>query len=405
VLSVLAALGLGVPALLIGTVDVDITPPELLPLGGYTERHGRIMDPGGDPLHARVLVLQQATFRVAVVSVETLTIPESLLREVKARIPSDIHLLLCATHTHSAPDSQMLNDRMTLALPGVATYKRRWLAWYSDRIAGAVTAALAAKLRTVNALEAERWTSDVNRGRRKGANPDKTATLVESGREPLFFEYAAHGTFYDADQNQTRGDWPGRVVPMAPMVLIGPIGDVSPKAPGLDHAPAGIKIDAFWSHIRDDRSRSVTRVVWKPGNRVAWVNQPIPLAPPRPHPSFEPHALGQLAVTRFAPPSASISVLRLGSLAIVGVPGEPTSILGRRIAKAGRALGFSNVLVLSHCNGWMGYILDPHDYDAGGYEATLSFYGREEGDRVVHAAALALRRAALVRHSAIRRAL
>jgi hypothetical protein len=54
-------------------------------------------------------------------------------------------------------------------------------------------------------------------------------------------------------------------------------------------------------------------------------------------------------------------------------------------------MGFSSVLVCSHVNGWMGYILDPEDYDRGGYEATLSFYGREEGTKVVDAAVAALK--------------
>ncbi len=64
--------------------------------------------------------------------------------------------------------------------------------------------------------------------------------------------------------------------------------------------------------------------------------------------------------------------------------------MGRQIVEAGHKLGLSDVLVLSHCNGWMGYILDPKDYDSGGYEATLSFYGREEGEVVVKTAVKAL---------------
>jgi hypothetical protein len=347
------------------------------------------MDPGGDPLFAHCLILREFGVEFAILSVETLTIPESLLREVKSRIGSSVHLMMCATHTHCAPDSQMLNDRMTLSIPGVATYKRRWLPWYADKLASAVKKAEAAKSFPVDSLVAEVWNTDVNRGRRKGANPDKTATLISAGKHPLFFEYAAHATFYDADENKTRGDWPGKVQ-IAPMVLIGPIGDVSPKAPGLDHAPAPKKIAAFWTTILKDKAKSVGRVVIRGAPGFGWAAMPIPLAAPVAHPAFQPAALGSVMVKRFAPTSASITVLRLGALAIVGIPGEPTSILGRQIVEAGRKLGYSDVLVISHCNGWMGYILDPKDYDAGGYEATLSFYGREQGEVVVKTAVRAL---------------
>lgn len=394
-LSVLAAVLLAPTSLTFAVGDADISPPELLPLGGYTERHGARMIGIGDHLHARALLLTSGSFRVAIVSVETLTIPASLVTELEARLPGDLHLVVCATHTHCAPDSQMLNRRMTIAIPGIASYSRSWTMWYADHIAAAVVEAYDAPAQPVSRLVAESWTADLNRARRKFATPDQTATLVSTwSRQPLFFEYAAHGTFYDADEERTRGDWPGKVGQLAPLALIGPIGDVSPKAPHLDHAPAAQRISAFWRAMLAARHGSTAAVEWQPNAPITLVTEPIPLGPPTPHPDAAKQykSLARIFVNRFAPTTASITALRLGDLAIVGVPGEPTSALGRQIAIAGRRAGFWTVLVLSHCNGWMGYILDPEDYDRGGYEATLSFYGRDEGKMVVGAAERALRR-------------
>jgi len=130
---------------------------------------------------------------------------------------------------------------------------------------------------------------------------------------------------------------------------------------------------------------------------LAWDNEAIRLDPKKPHPTFAksnriPESMAQGLVNQFAPSSDDIAAVRLGSLIFIGVPGEPTSILGNQIKQAGLKMGFKVVLVCSHVNGWMGYILDPKDYDEGGYEATLSFYGRREGDRVVDAAVKALRK-------------
>ena len=105
----------------VGTSTVSITPPEPLPLGGYTQRGGAVFQPGGDDLFARTVVLRQRSETIAVTSVEMLTVPESLYREVKERLPAGVKLFLAATHTHSAPDSQMLNERMTIPVPGIAT--------------------------------------------------------------------------------------------------------------------------------------------------------------------------------------------------------------------------------------------------------------------------------------------
>ena len=118
-LLLLSAQGLSV-----GRSAVDITPDVPLPLGGYTERGTKVSVPGGDHLYARTVLLESGKTKIALVSVETLTIPESLVREVKKRIPSDVSLFLSATHTHSAPDSQMLNDRMTFLIPGIASFKK-----------------------------------------------------------------------------------------------------------------------------------------------------------------------------------------------------------------------------------------------------------------------------------------
>lgn len=384
--------------LLVSVASEDLTPPELLPLGGYTERHGALAEPGGDTLHARVEVFRSAGQTIAVASVEMLTVPDSLSREVRAAIPKTVHLFLAATHTHCAPDSQMLNDRMKLTVPGIASFKRKWLNWYATAIARAVNRALKSQGEPVEAVQIFESHPGANRGRRKLAEPDDLLTEVSARlsdrTENLIWHYAAHPVIYGPEELQTRSDWPGAIAErFHTLVLQGAIGDVSPNADG----PTAADRMAQWLG-RIDRAEAKRRGPFKvwPGGDFKWVEAKIGLNRPAPHPTFAkvyhvPVALAQMAVTQFAPTSASISAFRIGSLAVVGVPGEPTSHLGRRIRDAGRALGFRSVLVVSHVNGWIGYILGSADYDRGGYEATLSLYGREEGDRVVDAGIQALK--------------
>ncbi|MFY9234309.1 MAG: hypothetical protein WAO58_07600 [Fimbriimonadaceae bacterium] len=468
---------LAASATLLLTIQIgksDITPSESLPMGGYTERGAKGFEPGGDRLYSRAIVLRQGRTRIAVVSVEMLTVPESLVREVRARLPKDVKLFLTATHTHSAPDSQMLNERMTMNVPGIANFRPRWLDWYAERIAGSVLAALGSKVRPIQSLLIKRLHLPLNRGRREGAMPDQTATAIVAGTKPLWFHYAAHAIFKDSDNLKLSGDWPGAMSGAGYSVLTGAIGDASPVADGANAAAriATFKLKALEAIAQTGRDalrrvqkslprrdalrrvrqslprrdallrvrkslprRDALRRVQKsdatmlgpdgagpshmddtmlgpdgagpsnagssnagPSNAVpfqmAWASVPIELAPTSAHPDFArrngiPPALAQDLVSRFAPREARISALRIGSLAVVGIPGEPTSVLGRQIVAEGRRLGFYPVLVVSHVNGWMGYILDPEDYDRGGYEATLSFYGREQGSKVLDAAKLA----------------
>lgn len=397
-LAIVAAAVLGGPWLTVSTAVADLTPPEPLPLGGYTERGDRDFEPGGEPLAARVVILEQPGVRVAVVSADLLTIPESLEREVKARLPDDVRLFLAATHTHSAPDSQMLNDRMTFKIPGIASYKRRWLDWAADRIAGGVRDALGRAAEPHGDVQVWERHVDANRPRRPGGWPDTMLTVVGSTDPPTrwFAHFAAHAVVYGADNLRTNPDFPTPLLRRlgAFAFLPGAIGDVSPRADGPD-AP---------SRMEDLLRRFVgtvpaPRVVASAPDRLEWASEPIELAAPTPHPEFAkaygvPDALAQLVVKQFAPKSAAVRAFRIGKLAVVGVPGEPTGAVGRTIRDAGRRLGFDPVLVVSHVDGWIGYVLEPDDYRRGGYEATLSFNGPDTGTRVVEASERALYRLA-----------
>jgi neutral ceramidase len=393
--------------LLIRRSQVNITPPEPLPLGGYTGRGNKLMEAGGDPLYARCIELEQGDTKLAIVSVEMLTVPESLYREVVKRIPKNVHLFLQATHTHCAPDSQMLNDRMTFTVPGIASYKRRWLTWYADRIASSVLNAEKATAVKPPMLGTVSFLTGANRSRRPRGKPDSTVTWIEapppavnsfsSGNTSLLFaHFSAHPIIYDEHEQRTRGDWPGRLSARwgAP-ILNGAIGDVSPSADG---ATADLRLADFFAKLargyKEHPGKWVS--VWKPGWRgLRVLNEAIPLDAKKPHPGFVKDygltdELAQSLMDQFAPSSAEIEAFRLGDLVVVGIPGEPTSILGNQIKAAGQKMGFKTVLICSHVNGWMGYILDPLDYDEGEYEATLSFYGRQQGPKVVSAAIAAM---------------
>lgn len=379
---------------------VDITPPVPLPLGGYTERGGALSEPGGDRLYSRTLLFKQGDLKIALVSAEMLTIPESLVREVRVRIPSDVHLFLAATHTHCAPDSQMLNDRMTFAVPGIAKFDRKWLDWYAARIADGIEVAMKLKPSPVDRPSVLIGHLDQNRPRRPGALPDTTATVGFLG-DFGFVHYAAHPVIYGAEERRLRGDWPGYLAnELNTIVLLGPICGVSPKAEGDSN---DTRVKNFVTSGYKKFQAAITSGL-RPQSfldaSLKWTEQSVSLSPPVPHPSFAktygvPDAFASEIVKRFATPAASVSAFRIGKLAIVGVPGEPSSHIGRRIRDAGRRLGFQSVLVTSHVNGWMGYILDAKDYAQGGYEATLSFNGPAQGEEVERSAIEALRGLAL----------
>lgn len=388
-LAVLAAAALA-PASLVSWGQVEITPPEDLPMGGYTARGDAKGTAGEDKLYSRCSVVRKGDFTLAIVSAELLTIPESLVVAVRERIPKDVHLMLGATHTHCAPDSQMLNSRMTFKVPGIAGYSEQWSAWYADRIAQSVNEALEAKGESsdVRLSVAE---TDASRGRREGALVDPTVTVLWGKGGAILGSYSAHATLYDEERMTWSGDWPGEwMKSLRGPVICGAIGDQSPVAKG-DTSEEKVK------YMADKLSLSLAGGDFHqmPMEKVEYRQEPIKLAEPVAHPEFAesfgaPEPIAKILVQRFAPAEASLTLARMDDLLIVGIPGEPTVALAKRIKEAGNAHGFKHVLVLSHVNGWIGYVLEAEDYKRGGYEATLSFHGEEAAQRVYEAAVRAM---------------
>lgn len=102
-------LGGEVASLRAGAAAVDITPrdfPVNMP-GGFSANPA---DGAHDPLHVRALVLSRGKETVAIVVVDTLGLSRETADEAKAAIErrcgiASQRVLMCATHTHSAPSS------------------------------------------------------------------------------------------------------------------------------------------------------------------------------------------------------------------------------------------------------------------------------------------------------------
>ncbi len=371
-------------ALFVQRAEVSLVPPEPLPLGGYTARQDAIFEPGGDDLKARTLLFTHGTTKVALVSLEMLTVPASFRDQVQKRIPADVNLLLVATHTHCAPDSQMLNSRMTFRIPGIAPFDRKWQAWFADQVASSINLALAADQKPIPSFELRQAQVSFNRGRREGASPDPTSTLL-SWKGGGILSYSAHETVFDETRLKLTGDWPGAIMDSTPyLVLPGAIGDASPNADGAD---AQAKIKAMATGLKNAALAS------SPKSHKAdlqFKTQTIELGQPKAHPEFAKtnninDAIATILINRFAEPEASLTGLLLGETLFIGVPGEPTAELGKNIQAVAAEAGFKSTVIISHCNGWIGYILMPLDYDRGGYEATLALHGRDLSERIIAA--------------------
>ena len=120
-----------------GAFAVDITPTKLPVVvnGGFFPR---TVEKVNDPLHARCLVLDDGTERIALVVVDTCILPMSIADEAKRLIEADAkirrdRITISATHCHSAPSLRSAR--------GIST-EAEYSAWLPKKIAEGVAVAV-----------------------------------------------------------------------------------------------------------------------------------------------------------------------------------------------------------------------------------------------------------------------
>ena len=249
-----------------------------------------------------------------------------------------------------------------------------------------------------------------NRRDRGGVTDDElTVTRIDTvGGKPLavLVNFTAHPTFMSEREMLFSGDWPGhlqRTVEavvgegVTAMYYNGAEGDQSPTPrPDCGESP--------WERAERYGLELglVAADLWRKTDTVRDIAfnfhlEKIQLPERRWHPDFmstggkeyglSEAIMGEL-LSAMSPSETTSGSVRLGDLVIVGIPGEMASGLGMRIKSETKAItGAQHAVIGGLANEWISYILTAESYIRGsGYEASMSFYGPELGDRVMKAA-------------------
>lgn len=396
--------------LMAGAAKVSITPdPKAIPyqLGGYVapQRTGHNATGIHDTCYARALVLQDGGAKVAIVSLDLCFMPAAVKTAVLSRIGATgipaSGVFIASTHTHSAPDPLALHPGNTGPAGGLPTFDPKLSDFIADRIAQSITEANG-RLAAARAGNGQAAKLGLNRNRRGDKLTDDTMTVlkvVDSDGKPLaaIFNYAAHPTYYGPEMMSVSGDWAGTferqmeaVYPgMVALFLNGAEGDASPN--GADEGTNAEKIDTYSAKICQAARRLYDGIETpSQGGILAWTHE-TPLGPPKPHPFFllaagALHATADQAralVNRLMPEKCEVSFVRVGTLLLIGVPCEPTASIGLAAKAMTPPPGVKTVGIVALTNGWLGYVLTPEQYRAGKYEATMSFYGDQGGEKIL----------------------
>jgi hypothetical protein len=397
-----------------GVARIDMTPPLEFgaPLGGYGERMSRPAEGVHDRIFAKALVLEQGGKKFALVTVDIVGFPPTLKRELIERLGgkwSAEQLLLLASHSHTSIEMNAINPQNNFQIPQIGIYNARVHAFVVDRLVELLRQAekqpVAVSVGTTTHAIAG-W----NRNRRGGSvtDNDLTVTRIDTAAgTPLavLVNFTAHPTFMSGEDMLFSGDWPGHLQRTLESLIGNGVTAMYYNGAEGDQAPVG-RPDAGESRWeRAERyGRDLGIVAFKqwettkasPGVTLACHSQSVALPERTWHPDFmetggKEYGLSEELFKKMlpvlCPSTVDIVSLRLGDLVIVGIPGEMAARLGMQIKSAvGRATGAKNPVIGGLADQWISYMLPAEEYQRGGYESSVSFYGPTLGETVVKGA-------------------
>ncbi|MDF1562410.1 MAG: hypothetical protein P1V51_05160 [Deltaproteobacteria bacterium] len=421
-----------------GVASVDFTPDHPVPLGGFARRDGAFTEVL-DPVKARALVFSAGSLDLALVSLDLLLIPDTLA----ARIASDAQgagidrVIVTATHTHGAPGGYW--DNLVARFGGLGSHDPELEQAIADA-AGTALRAARGKLEEVELTLREGEGPELCRSRVEGRAPDRRLTLLTlrrisashlaedapeggserrrrpageaeavpgetslepgargSGRSPArevlarVVVFACHPTVLGHTDRRLSAEWPGALAAAlegTTLLLQGSQGEVTHgEVPGVEaDAPREEKMRALGAAVAE-AVRALEASEGQPVERLAHTRATLALPGPSAR-GFAPTGLegitSNLLMTQ-VPDRATVSVLELGPLDLLLVPGEVVSPLGARWAREAADRRGGQARVVSLADGYLGYLETPEALEAGLGESKRAFFGADAVRRLEEA--------------------
>ena len=375
-------------ALKVGVAKLDITPTNLT---GLTSQWGKPLVGVHDPIFVRALVLDNGTNTAAIVSADLIEFGDTM--ELRERIAREVgiladHLIIAATHDHSAPRPSFTG----VARPD-ATGARAFTLNVYDKVVEALKQAKASLQRARIGTGTGKVDVNINRdeydsqGWHLGVNPDrqsdKTVWVVKfeslSG-DPIavLFNYAVHSVVAGPATDQLTGDLAGaaeRYVEqhyknkVVALFASGAAGDQNPlfTGPGerpQEDVPVFQAIDAQGLMLGAETVRVANRVGKLTATARIEAAERTISCPAKPQAMLPPGSPQQ-------PTSLPIhlGLIMVNQIAFTAVSGEVFTDIYWHLKKASP---LSDTIMITLSNGRVGYIVDDAAYDIPVFEVAGS---------------------------------
>jgi neutral ceramidase len=389
--------------------SVVITPPLEMDytLGGYGARMSKPAEGIHDDIKAKVLVLDNGVKNFAIITMDILGFPPNVRPMIVKKLDDERwkedNILLLPSHSHTSLEMFAINDKNIFGMPAIGIYQPELLEFVINNIAQLIQKT-DQNLNEIKVGTGQMVLENLNRNRRGDASVDRELTVtridgIDDQPIAILVNWTAHPTIMSDEDMWVSSGWPGYLQreleswigkDITAMYYNGAEGDQSVIAgEGGSHYE---KAENYGRSIAKHALSVYQGIDTKKNVKFDFTGRTATLPVPQPHPSFmqtggEEYQLDEEKIqgllNQIFPATTYLSSVRLGDLMIIGAPGELIASIGMDIKAEMKHKNITYPVIGGLANEWISYILTENEYHEGGYETSVSFYGKDLG-KIIH---------------------
>ncbi|MEW6201416.1 MAG: neutral/alkaline non-lysosomal ceramidase N-terminal domain-containing protein [bacterium] len=414
------------------------------PTGGYGQK---MMDdsprspyadkfPGTYGIHTnlriKVVVLDNGSSQINLVSIDTIGVKDQFLQSVVARVKSKTNgtldltdkLIVSATHTHSGPGRLTTHKALQFAMD---TYSQELFNLVVEQISDVIIKAHE-QLKPARIGFGAGENDEISNDRRCENPPLKNKTMwimrvdhADGTPMAVIVNFAMHGTVLGSENHYFSVDGPGLIeqkiqeqfkTPVLAVFMQSSGGDMSPNTP--EHYPINSKWDGMEAIGNSGAATALqiyNSIQTTDRAELGIINALVPLNREAigykgrefPHKygaflcgmgyggcdeDYKTHnpAMGNCPISgkENSILYTRLAAFRIGDHIFVTLPGEPHASLWYELKEKTESLtGNKNVILIGYSQDHLGYIMLPDDWWQGGYEASMNPWGWKMGEYLI----------------------
>ena len=372
----------------VGWAKVNFTPLAPTPTAGYGVRQGRLYTSVHDSVFVRAVVIDNGTTKAAIVSVDLLIIPPTVVELLKQKLKKSTipfsNVYLGATHSHNSVGGW--GDSFTGEL-----FAGKFNINNVERIATAIAKAIQlADNQSKPAQMAYCEVSDTAHVRNRAFDGGSTDPMIRNieflrndGQKAILCTYAAHSTIINSETVVLSRDYPGVLVDSLEcneanfaVFMSGAVGSMGPKEVGNNDFE---RVNNEADGIENKLEPVLNKVKFTDTNILDIKTIQLPMREPNARVLFGWRLRPWLFNWAFGQFDCYVKVLKIGNVLMVGLPCDFSGELMPELTDYATKNGL-HLIVTSFNGGYAGYITPDKNYNIDNYETqTMNWFGPYNG--------------------------